>query len=38
MDKNYLAKIFDCLDNKEIIKPYYDEVIKYLEGSVKNDR
>lgn len=38
MDKNYLAKIFDYLDNKEIIKPYYDEVIKYLEGSVKNDR
>lgn len=38
MDKNYLTKIFDHLDNKEIIKPYYDEVMKYLEGSVKNDR
>ncbi len=38
MDKNYITKIFDYLDNKEIIKPYYDEVIKYLEGSVKNDR
>ena len=30
--------LFDYLDNKKIIKPYYDEVIKYLEGSVKNDR
>ena len=38
MDKNYVTKIFNSLDNKEIIKPYYDEVIKYLEGSVKNDR
>lgn len=36
-DKNYITKIYDSLDNKEIIKPYYDEVIKYLEGSVKND-
>ncbi len=36
-DKNYITKIYDSLDNKEIIRPYYDEVIKYLEGSVKND-
>ena len=38
LDKNYITKIYDVLDNKEIIKPYYEEVIKYLEGSVKNDR
>ena len=30
--------MLNSLDNKEIIRPYYDEVIKYLEGSVKNDR
>ncbi len=35
MDKNYVTKIFNSLDNKEIIKPYYDEVMSIQKEVLK---
>ncbi len=37
-DEDYIGKMFSHLKNKELFKPYVDEVIKYLEGEIKNVR
>ena len=38
LEREYLDKLFETLNNKEIFKPYYEEAKKYLEGSVKDVR
>ncbi len=38
LEREYLERMLESLNNKEIFKPYFDEAIKYLKGSVKNVR
>lgn len=36
-DEKYIEKMFEHIKNKELFKPYFDEVINYLKGE-NNDR
>lgn len=37
-EEKYIDKIYEVLKNKDIFKPYVDEINKYLKGELKNDR
>ena len=38
LERKYLDRLYESLKNKEIFRPYYEEVKKYLEGCVKDVR
>lgn len=37
-EEDYLGKLVDSFNNKEIFKPYLDEINKYMKGRIENAR